>query len=62
MTTVSDFAVADHGSIVILTALTDDASGWVEDNLPDDAPRWAGGVVIERHCFARIIADNLTIT
>lgn len=44
---MTDFAIAHHGSICILTPLTKEAKVWVDDNLPDDALSWCGGVAIE---------------
>jgi hypothetical protein len=59
-----DFTVADHGSIVILTPLTEAAQDWVADHLPEDAMTWGGGIVIEPRYVALILAgigeDGLT--
>ena len=35
-----DFSVANHGSILILHALTDAAREWVDENIGDDAMTW----------------------
>jgi len=44
----TDFLVADHGSICILQALTDEAKAWVDEHLPEDALTWGpNGTVIE---------------
>jgi hypothetical protein len=43
----SDFLLANHGSVLILHPLTDDAREWVGENIPDDAMSWGRGVVIE---------------
>lgn len=42
-----DFAFRDHGSICLLQPLTRAAAQWVVDNLPGDAQRWCGAIVIE---------------
>lgn len=43
----ADFLFANHGSICILTPVSEAAQAWVDEHLPEDAMRWAGGVVIE---------------
>jgi hypothetical protein len=59
-----DFSFTDHGSVTILTPLTQDAREWVEQNIPEDAQRWAGGVVIEPRYAPNILeglaGDGLT--
>jgi hypothetical protein len=44
---MADFEVSNHGTIYIFTPLTPAARDWVAEFLPDDAQRWAGGIVIE---------------
>lgn len=62
----TDFRIADHGSIVILRAISDPAKDWVEAYLPKDAQHGFGGTVIERRYFADIYdgitTDGLTIS
>lgn len=49
---MTDFTVQDEGSIVLLTPETPAAKTWVAENIPDDAQRFGGAVVIEhRHAF-----------
>jgi hypothetical protein len=59
-----DFTVSGGGSIYILTPLTPAANDWVAEFLPEDAQRWAGGVVIEWRYLADILSglhdDGLT--
>jgi hypothetical protein len=50
---MTDFTIANHGSIFILTPLTDDGDEWVSQHIPEDAARWGGGIVVE----ARYIDD-----
>lgn len=52
----ADFAFRDHGSVCILTALSEEAIVWVRQHLPADAPRWAGGIAIESHFVNDILA------
>jgi hypothetical protein len=50
--TALDFAVSDHGSIIVLSPCTSAAREWVKEHLPDDAPRIGKeAVAIERRCF-----------
>ena len=42
-----DFEVDDHGSIVIVTAISNAALQWQYYHLPEDCPRWSVGFVIE---------------
>lgn len=51
-----DFLISDHGSIVILTALTEEAEIWVEDHLPEDRLTWGrSGTVIEPRYVGAIL-------
>jgi hypothetical protein len=51
-----DFEVSGGGSIYIFTPLTPDARDWVAEFLPEDAQRWAGGVVIEHRYISDVVA------
>lgn len=52
----ADFTVFDHGSIVILNALTEQAQAWVDEHLPEDRLTWGvNGVVIEPRYVDAII-------
>lgn len=50
-----DFNLNNHGSIVILNALTPAATDWAENHLPEDALRWGNGYVIEPRYLAPIL-------
>jgi hypothetical protein len=51
---MTDFTIDNHGSIFILTPLTDDGDEWVSQHIPEDAMRWGRyGIVVE----ARYIDD-----
>lgn len=54
-----DFDIADHGSIIILRPLTEDARYWVDDNLSPDTQWFGGGAAIERRYFEPIHAGVL---
>lgn len=62
-----DFIISDHGSILILNAISEEAKEWASDNLPDDAQTWGPhGTVVEPRYIGPIIdgiqADGLTIS
>lgn len=52
-----DFDFADHGSVTILTPLSEAAREWCSEYLPGDATRWgADGYVIEPRYVAPILS------
>lgn len=53
----SDLSIANHGSIMILTPVSDAGREWVSQHIPEDAMRWAGGVVVEPR-YAQDIVDG----
>ena len=62
----SDFSVSNlHGSICILTPLSDAASEWLDENLDPDHQTWGRGVVVEPRYLEDLVAgiagDGLTI-
>jgi len=48
-----DVTVAGHGSVFIVSPISPAAREWVNEFLPSDAIRWAGGIAVE----ARYVAD-----
>lgn len=60
-----DFDLQNCGSIFILVPLSDDGKEWANDNLPQDAMSWGGGVAIEHRYVCDIVAgiqdDGLTV-
>lgn len=53
---VADFQVQNHGSLVLLKPVTDDADRWVEEYIDSSAQRWAGAVVVEPRYIQPILA------
>lgn len=43
---MQDFSVRDEGSVFVVSPLTVAGHEWAEENLPVDAMKWAGGVVV----------------
>lgn len=65
--TKPDFIVQNHGSIIILLAVTAAAQQWVTENLPDDAQTWGrNGTVIEPRYIGPIVngieAEGLVVS
>lgn len=62
-----DFSVSHHGSLCILTALTEAAESWVDEHLPANAQTWGrNGIVVEPRYIGPIIEgivdDGLEVT
>ncbi len=61
----TDFTFQNHGSIVLLTALSQSARAWCNEYLPDDCPRFGLSYAIETRFFGDILdgidADGLAI-
>lgn len=54
-----DFDFTDHGSIGILTPLSESAFEWVDEHLPGDHQTWgANGIVVERR-YTYAIVDGI---
>lgn len=52
---MTDFLFDDHGSVTVLTPLTVAAWDWVVEHIPDDAPTFGRGIVIEPRYVASIL-------
>jgi hypothetical protein len=55
----TDFHFTNHGSVTILTPVSSAAQEWAAEHLPEDAMRWAGGIVIEPRYLGDIL-DGIT--
>jgi hypothetical protein len=62
----ADFRFDNHGSVCLLTPLTDAAEAWVSDNLPESAMTFGSAVVIEPRYVGPILegidAEGLVIS
>lgn len=54
-TRTPDFLLEGQGSIAVLYPQNDAAEDWIFQNLPSDATRWAGGIVIEHRYVGDIV-------
>ena len=53
----NDFLVIDHGSIVAIRPLTDQALQWLDTNVAAEAWQWLGGsLCVDRRYAAPLIA------
>jgi hypothetical protein len=50
-----DFTVSDHGSIFLLSPLTEEAHAWAQEFLPEDTPMWGASYAIEHRYIDPII-------
>lgn len=50
-----DFHIGDHGSIWLLTPVTEAARSWVAEHIPEDAQRLGRGIAIEPRYVPDII-------
>lgn len=55
---MTDFLFANHGSICILTPVSEQAKEWADEHLSQDAQWWCGGVVIEPR-YVQPILDGI---
>ena len=62
---MTDFSLTDHGSIVVLTPLNNEAREWLDRSIDDEAQWFGRGLVIEPRYVGDIvdgiIADGLTV-
>jgi hypothetical protein len=58
---MNDFTLYNHGSIVVLTPMTEAARSWMQDNIDvENAQMWGKGVVVEPRYVGSIL-DGLTV-
>lgn len=50
-----DFVFNNHGSVCLLTPMTDEAKRWVIDHLPEDRTYFGASVAIEPRCANAIL-------
>jgi len=53
---VPDFYVANHGSIFLLTPVTQAAREWVAEHIPEDAPALGNSIAIEHRFVGEVLA------
>lgn len=54
---MTDLTVDNHGSIFILTPVSDAGREWIGEHIPDDAMTWGPeGIVVEHRYIGDIVA------
>lgn len=64
---MTDLTVDNHGSLCVLTPVSDAGREWVAEHIPDDAMTWgAEGIVVEPRYIKDIVLgainDGLEVT
>jgi hypothetical protein len=54
-----DFDFANHGSVCLLTPLTETAHDWASEHLPEDAMRWGQCSFVIEPRYVQAIVDAL---
>ena len=54
-----DFDVSNHGSICLLTPLTEAAQAWVAKHIPEDALRWGQCSIVIEPRYVEDILDGI---
>lgn len=56
---MSDLIVNNHGSIFLLSPVTEAGEAWIDEHIPQDAMTWGGAVVVEHRYIEAIVAGAL---
>jgi hypothetical protein len=57
--TMSDFQIADHGSIISIKPVSDAARQWVDENVVSEPWQWLGGALCVDVRCARHLVDEI---
>jgi hypothetical protein len=52
----ADFAVEDHGSLLLVRPLTSAAWSWLEQNVEDDAQWFGGALAVESRYISNLLS------
>ena len=56
---MTDFHIADHGSIVTIRPVSEAAREWLDENVDAEPWQWLGGALCVDHRFARDLVDEI---
>jgi hypothetical protein len=60
-----DARISDHGSVVLITALSPEAEQWLNENTPQTSMYWGGALVVEHRyadgLIAGMVLDGLEV-
>ena len=55
---MSDFHIADHGSIITIQPLNEAARQWLDENVVSEAWQWLGGALcVDPRCARDLVAE-----
>jgi len=57
--TMSDFQIADHGSIISIKPVSEAARAWVDENVVSEPWQWLGGALCVDIRCARNLIDEI---
>ncbi len=57
---MTDFTIADHGSVFLIRPVSEAARQWLDENAVAEPWQWLGGALAVDHRFARNIIAELT--
>jgi hypothetical protein len=56
--TMSDFQIADHGSIISIKPVSEAAHTWVDENVVSEPWQWLGGALcVDIRCARNLIEE-----
>jgi hypothetical protein len=56
---MSDLHVANHGSIFLLSPVTEAGENWIIEHIPEDAMTFGNAIVVEHRYIEAIVAGAL---
>ncbi|HLY45994.1 MAG TPA: hypothetical protein VKQ73_10480 [Stellaceae bacterium] len=56
---MSDFQIADHGTIITIQPLNAAAGDWLDENIVAEPWQWLGGALCAEHRFAGDLLDEI---
>ena len=56
---MSDFQIADHGTIISIRPLSEAARQWVEENVVAEPWQWLNGALCAEPRFARDLVEEI---
>ena len=56
---MSDFLIADHGSIITIRPVSEAAHQWLDENVDAEPWQWLDGALCAEHRFARDLVDEI---
>lgn len=51
----TDITITDHGSIILVTPITDQAKAWVDDNVSEESQWFGNSLVVEPRYISNLV-------